>query len=353
GKRVWRSLTFAGKKTDAEKKLTEVMRAKDTGTYVEPNKLTVREFLERWLRDYVATRIPKLSTRASYTARVRKHVIPTLGALPLTKLTPGKIQELYRVKLESGLSSTTVNDVHRVLHRALVYAVKLGLVARNVCDATEPPKRRRPEMATWTPAECLRFLATAQDNRYHPLFATAIYSGLRQGELLGLRWTDVDLDAGTLTVQQTLEKAGTAPRFGTPKTKKSRRTVPIPAEAVIVLRAWKAEQNQERLLRGPAYRDYGLVFTVAGGAPVSRHNLCRRDFATLTARAGVPRVRFHDLRHTSATLLLAANVNPKVVSERLGHSGIGITMDTYSHVTPTMQRDAANVLGRVLGAARG
>ncbi len=161
----------------------------------------------------------------------------------------------------------------------------------------------------------------------------------------------MDLDAGALTVQQTLETAGTIPCFGTPKTAKSRRSVPIPPELVAILRGRIAKQNEERLTLGPDYRDYGLVFTVPGGAPINHQNLSSRDFARLTEAAGVPRIRFHDLRHTSASLLLAANVNPKVVSERLGHSSIGITLDVYSHVLPTMQREAANVLGRILSPA--
>jgi integrase len=206
-------------------------------------------------------------------------------------------------------------------------------------------------MKIWTQAECARFLEVAKDNRYYPLFATALYTGLRQSELLGLRWPDVNFDSATVVVQQTLEKSGLEPRFGTPKTAKSRRTVPLPADLVAILRTWKAAQNTERLVLGPDYRDFGLVFTIAGGGPIQRQNLARRDFARLIAAAGVPKIRFHDLRHSHASLLLAANVNPKIVSERLGHNGIGITLDTYSHVLPTLQREAANTIGAILRPA--
>jgi len=153
-------------------------------------------------------------------------------------------------------------------------------------------------------------------------------------------------------VQQTLERAGRHPRFGTPKTARSRRTVPLPAELVALLRAWKAQQNQERLLLGPAYRDYGLVFPLPDGGPIDYHNLSRRDFARLTAQAGLPRIRFHDLRHAHASLLLGANVHPKVVSERLGHASIGITLDLYSHVAAPLQRDAAATIGRILASGK-
>ncbi|MBX6772229.1 MAG: site-specific integrase [Chloroflexi bacterium] len=160
----------------------------------------------------------------------------------------------------------------------------------------------------------------------------------------------MDREAGSLTVQQTLERAGRHPRFGTPKTARSRRTVPLPAELVALLRAWKAQQNQERLLLGPAYRDYGLVFTLPDGGPIDHHNLSRRDFARLTAQAGLPRIRFHDLRHASATALLAAGTHLKVVSERLGHASISVTGDIYSHVIPTLQREAAATIGRILAS---
>jgi integrase len=313
----------------------------------------VREYLERWLRDYVAIHVEKQSTRDGYARRVKKHLIPALGAVPLAKLAAARLQEFYRAKLESGLSSTSVNDPHRVLHIALESAVKWGLIGRNACDAAEPPKKRHVDLTASTPAECQKFLTTARKtgNRYYPVFAAALFTGMRQGELLVLRWADVDLDRALIMVQQTLEKAGKNPRFGTPKTKRSRRTVPIPSELVSTLRTWKAKQNEERLLLGADYRDYRLVLTIADGAPISHHNLTRRDFTRLIAAAGVPHVRFHDLRHSHASVLLAANVHPKIVSERLGHSSIGITMDLYSHATETLQREAAIVVGRILATA--
>jgi integrase len=348
-----KTTTFRGTKKQADAELAKIVNSIHTGTYVEPKKLTVREFLERWLADYVAIHIEKTLTREGYARRVKNHLIPSLGAVPLAKLTAVRLQEFYRAKLEGGLSPTSVNDLHRVLHVALESAIKWGLVARNVCDAAEPPKKQRPDLIVWTPAECSTFLEAvrASGNRYYPVFAAALFTGMRQGELLGLRWQDVDLDRALISVQQTLETAGTSPRFGMPKTKKSRRTVPIPPELVSILRTWKAKQNEKKLLLGAEYPDYGLVFTIAGGGPISHHNLTRRDFAKLIDLAGVPHVRFHDLRHSHASVLLAANVHPKIVSERLGHSTIGITMDLYSHTTETLQRDAANVVGRLLASA--
>jgi integrase len=351
GKRKWRSVTIRGTKKQAEAELTRLLRDMDTGTFTAPTRITIREFLDKWLTDYVAVHVPKESTREGYARKVRNHILPALGGIVLTKLTAVKVQEFYRAKLDAGLSTTSVNDIHRVLHRALEIAVKGGLVGKNVCDATEPPKKRRVEMQTWTPEECQRFLAVSRESRYHPLLATAIYTGLRQGELLGMRWRDVDLDAEVLVVQQTLEKAGAEPVFGTPKTAKSRRAVPLSPELVLLLRQWRAKQNEERLSLGPLYRDYGLVYTIPGGAPISRHNFGRRDFARLIQAAKVPKIRFHDLRHSFASLLLGANVDLKIVSEMLGHSTIGITADTYGHLRLGVKRQAAHVVERLLTVA--
>lgn len=272
--------------------------------------MTVADFLNRWLRVDVALHVPKTSTREAYTTKVNKHLIPTPGAIPLANLTTAKVQELYRIKIGEGPSTMTVKDIHRALHCALGSAVKWGVVGQNVCDAANPPKRRRLDMKTWTANERQRFLGAATGDRYYPLFATALYTGLRQGELLGLRWTDLDLAAATLTVQQTLEKPGTKPRIGKPKTGKSRRTVPIPAELVAVLRARNAQQNAERLTIGAEYPAHNLVFTLAKGTPIQRQNLGQRDYARIIEAARVPHIRFHDLRHSHASVLLAANVNP-------------------------------------------
>lgn len=353
GKRVWRSTTFHGKKSDAEAKLAELMHAKNTGGYIEPNKITVREFLTDWLRDDVAVNIQKTRTREYYAGMVARHIVPSLGAVILAKLAPSAIEALYREKLDAGLSSTTVAGIHRTLHRALERAVRQRLIGRNPCDAVSVPKKRHIEYTTWTPSESARFLATAKTakNRYHPLFATLIHTGLRIGEALGLRWADVDLDTGVLTVRQTLEEAGTAPRFGTPKTERSRRSVPLDPMLVGVLRTWKATQNEERLLLGADYRDYGLVFTIPGGGPVARHNLIRRDFATLTTQANVPRIRLHDLRHSAASTLLGAGTPLKTVSEMLGHSSITVTADVYGHLAFDAKRTAATTLARILADA--
>jgi len=356
GKKLYKSHALGGTKKQVEKKCTEILGTLDTGSYVEPAKETVGTYLARWLRDYVEPTVTRTSTRRSYHMIVERHLIPSLGHLLLQRLTPPLVQQYYAAQLTGGrvdadgkrtdkpLSRTTVAHHHAVLHAALESAVKWGLVGRNVADAVDPPRIARTEMTTWTPDEARRFLTTAESHRSYPLLLLALTTGLRAGETFGLRWQDVDLDAGTLAVQQTLEKAGPEPRFGTPKTKKSRRVVTLSPRVVAVLRQHKARQNADRLTLGPGWYDFGLVFTVFDGKPLRPGNFRRDVLDPFIHKAGVPRIRLHDLRHSCATLLLGANVHPKIVSERLGHSNIGITMDLYSHATMTMQREAANVI---------
>src|SRR5262245_45351746 len=296
-----------GAKRAADAELAKVVNSINHGRHVEPNRITVREFLERWLRDYVAIHVEKTSTRDGYARRVRRHLIPELGAAPLAKLAAARLQTFRRVKLEKGLSSTTVNDLNRVMHLALESTVKWGLVGRNACGAAEPPKKRHIDLTVWTPAQCQRFLATAResDNRCHPVFAAALFTGMRQGELLGLRWSDVDLGGGAARVQQTLQRAGARPVFGMPKTERSRRRVLLLPELVAALRRIKVAQDEERREAGDAYRDHGLVFAVPDGAPIHASNLQRRRFFPRIEEAGVPKIRFRDLRHSQATLVRA------------------------------------------------
>jgi len=363
GKKLYKSETIRGTKKEAERKRTEVLRALDTGGYVEPEKTTFGEYLVRWLSDYLAPSGRAEWTRRTYTSIIRKHVIPALGCVSLQRLTPAMLQHYYAAKRENGslgnswlqkgasLSATTLAHHHAVIHEALEHAVKEGLVARNVSDAADPPRIKRGEMKTWSTEEAQRFLIATRESRSYALFLAAITTGMREAELLGLRWQDIDLVTGSATIQQTLHRAGATPVFGRPKTERSRRQVALLPEFVSALRSHRIGQLAERLAAGSAYRDYGLVFTVPGGAPISPSNLLKREFLPLIEAAKVPKIRFHDLRHTHATMLLADGANPKVVSERLGHASIGITLDTYSHVLPEMQREVVAGLQKRLFAS--
>jgi integrase len=256
---------------------------------------------------------------------------------------------LYRDRLDAGLSPSTVQRVHAVLHRALKQALRWGLVPRNVSEAADPPKPQRKEIRPLTPEQVRTLLRTAQGDRLGALYALAITTGLRQGELFGLRWEDLDLEAGRLSVRQTLTTPKGGRRLGPPKRSKSRRSVKLTAGAVKALRAHRECQLEEREKLAELWQDHDFVFTTQVGTPLNRHNFFRRCYKPLLEVAGLPRsIRFHDLRHTCATLLLSKNVNPKIVQELLGHANISQTMDTYSHMLPDMQDRAASAMDDIL-----
>ena len=314
-------------------------------------------YLERWLRDYCAVKVsPKTAER--YTQIVRLHLTPTLGHHQLTKLRPLHIQEAYTFWLQGGrrdgeaggLSVTTVLHHHRVLHLALRQAVRWQLLAVNPADAVQPPRKAQREMSALDEDETAKLLEAAVGSDLYAPILVAVTTGLRRGELLALRWQDVDLERGTLSVNQTIEQ--TAERgiaFKEPKTAKSRRLISLGSLTVETLRRHRASQNEARLLLGNSYVDGGLVFPAPAGS-VWNPRTFSSAFYRLTSHSGVPRMRFHDLRHSHATQLLVAGVHVKVVSERLGHSTAGITLDTYSHVLPGIQEEAA---ARIDSAIRG
>lgn len=342
-----RFLTVRGKKSDAERALTAALAERDNGIDVSPGKITVGEYLKRWLRDY-ATHNVALTTMARYSGIVENHLIPALGGMRLRELRPAHIQAAYGRWLEKGLSARSVVQHHRILKEALSHAVKWQFLAHNPCNAVEPPRARRLEMRVLSPEELKRALAAADGSSYGALIHLAAMTGMRQGELLGLRWRDVDLESRVIHVQQTVQwLPGRGFVFGQPKTPRSRRAIALSVESVQRLRVHRQRCLEQRVLVGPGYKDSGLVFTTCVGTPISPTNL-RRGWRGILDAAALDHVRFHDLRHTAATLMLMAGVHPKVVSERLGHATISITLDTYSHVLPDMQRDATEAVERLL-----
>ncbi len=355
GKQRYYRETVHGTKKAAQQRLTELLRELDTGGFVEPSRETFAEYLERWLRDY-AEHAVRPSTLRGYAMMIRRHIAPALGHIPLAKIRPMDLQQYYADALRKGrqdgrgeaLSPQTVLHHHRLIHRALEQAVRWGLVARNVADAVEPPRVSRAEQRTWTPEEARQFLEALKGHRLYALYATAIMTGMRRGELLGLQWDDVNLEAGWLSVRQALLEVEYRPRLMETKSRSSVRRVSIPPELVEILKAHRIAQAKERLAMGPMYEDHGLVFCQPNGRPLHPHNVSARQFPRLCEAAGVPRIRFHDLRHTHATWLLAAGVHPKVVAARLGHSSTNLTLDTYSHVIESVEREAGDVVGRLL-----
>lgn len=345
-----RRVAFYGRtQREVQQKLTAALSEKQTGTYVVPEKISTGEYLLRWLSDYAAAAV-RATTYVGYESAIKRHLVPELGGFELAKLQPMHLQRFYSRKLAEGLAPRTVRYLHVIIHEALKYAVKWGLVGRNVADAVEPPKVRRKEMRALTPAEAARLLAVAKDDRLYALYLLAVTTGMRQGELLGLRWQDLDLERATLSVRQALHRVSGKPVFEGPKTERSRRSIALPASVVAALRRHRTQQAREKLMLGQDYDDHGLVFCQPNGRPFDAKNLVQWRFKPLLRKAGLPDTRFHDLRHTCATLMLAEGVHPKIVSERLGHSTVTLTLDTYSHVLPDMQREAAEKLDALLSS---
>jgi len=344
----WRSVK--GTKKEAEAFLVQLLHERDQGNDIERTRLTVGQYLERWLSNYVAVNTAP-ATVVTYGSFVHRHLLPALGSIPLAKLRPQHIDAYYSRALKDGranggggLSATTVLHHHRVLREALQHAVRLQLIARNPADATEPPRPARHEVSALSQEDAQRLLEAADGTSHGSLVYLAIMTGLRKGELLGLRWQDVDLEGGVLYVRQALQRLGSEGiTFRAPKTRGSGRAVALSPATVRRLRQHRQRQLEARLIAGLAYQDNGLVFATALGTPTDPANL-RRAWGRIVKAAGLDGLRFHDLRHAHATLMLQQGVHPKVVSERLGHSGIRITMDTYSHVMPGLQAAAAEQL---------
>jgi len=322
----------------------------DRGTLVKtPTKLTVGDFLARWLRDYVATNTRPRSYEG-YEVICRVHLVPNLGHIPLKALQPAHLQAFYAEQLkngrkdgkEGGLSARSVLHHHRVLSEALTHAVKWGLVGRNVAEAVDPPRPTRKEMATLDAAGVQRLLEAAQGTPYHAALHLAIYSGMRRSELCGLRWQDVDLALGTASVCQVLHVLRGGRRvFMEPKSAKGRRLIALSPAAVLALRAHRERVEADYAKMEKPLAPSDLVFAWADGSPMLPDTLTH-GYEKIAKRAGIYGVvRLHDLRHTHASLMLRQGVHPKIVQERLGHSTISVTLDTYSHVTPGLQEQAA------------
>lgn len=345
GQRIRKTFT-AATRAEVQAKLNQALRDHALGLPVVVERQTVAQFLHRWLEDSARPAVrPK--TFESYSQLVKLYLAPDLGNIPLAKLTPQHVQKCLNDRLTSGLSARTVQYIHAVLRRALNQALRWGMVSRNVATLVTPPKLRRPEFQSFTREQAQCFLASIQEDRLEALYTVALALGLREGEAFGLRWQDVDLDNGLLCVRQCLTRTKDGPVFGPPKTERSRRTIPLPAVCIAALQRHRARQEQERLLAGSRWQEHGLVFTTTIGTPLDSANVLKRFRAALKA-AGLPPMRFHDLRHSCASLLLAQGVHPRVVMEVLGHSQISLTLDTYSHVYMSVKQEAAAKMDAIL-----
>lgn len=344
-------------KRSAERALTNILAKLDQGLYFIPSKVLLGEFLDEWL---TAVR-PRLreTTFESYSRNLNLHVVPRIGHVRLQALTARRLNTLYGELLDSGrrdgrggLSPRTVRYIHTMLHTALRDAERWGMASRNVASMANPPTLRRGEgqIHAWDARQLATFLASVKSDRLYAAFVLAATSGMRRGELLGLRWSDVDLDAAVITVKRALVTVRHELLFSPPKTAHGRRPIPLDSVTVGALRGHRRLQAEERLAMGADYQDGDLLFARQDGTPLHPEAFAK-VFDRRVSRSALPRIRFHDLRHTYATIALMAGVHPKVVSERLGHSGIAITLDTYSHVLPSLQRGAADVVAEVVFGA--
>lgn len=336
-------------KTRAEvsRKLTEAMGDRDRGLVYDAGKLTVGEYLARWLEDSVKGTVRE-STYERYGYAIRPHINPALGSLKLKNLTTAHVRGFYREKLDAGLAPATVHKLHVILHKALDQSVSDGLIPRNVTQGIKLPRLSSETVNPLSAEEANKLLEAASDDRLEALYVLAIHAGLRLGELLALRWEDADLEREALKVRRTITHTGEGWRIGETKSGKGRK-VRLTRTATMSLRDHRKRQLEELRRLAGLWEENDLIFPNETGGIVNPSNLRNRSFKRIKGRAGVPSdTRFHDLRHTCATLLLGEGVNPKVVSEQLGHASVRITLDTYSHVLPDMQESATAAMEAAL-----
>jgi integrase len=357
GRRITKYATFRGPKRKAQEELTRLLATRNEGSYVDPTKMTVAAYLRHWLEADIDRRVAA-RTAARHRGIVEKNIIPRLGGVPMRKLTAVHVEafeaELQREgwvkqrrapsdgdQLEArGLSAQTVQHVHRTLSQALSHAVRLGVLLKNPAAQVKPPRPERREIRILGKDEIGTLWKAAQGAWLHLPVLVAVTTGLRRGELLGLRWSDLDLKAGTLTVNQSLERLKGKVTFKAPKTKTSRRSITLPAAAVRALQEHRGAQAEERLMLGLGRDPRGLVFIRADGQPLDADSLTKA-FGRLVAETGVTPITFHGLRHTHISHLLIDGVHVKVVSERAGHANVNITLSVYAAYIPSMQADAA------------
>ncbi|MDH5696440.1 MAG: tyrosine-type recombinase/integrase [Dehalococcoidia bacterium] len=347
GKRRRYFETIHRRKSDVQKRLNELLVNLEKGIHTPPGRLTVGEHLHNWLEGYVKTNCSQ-RTLDGYQSIIETHLIPALGHIQLKALYPQAIQSYYG-KASERLSPRTVAKHHRLLSQALKYAVRQGYLGRNPCELVDSPSWKGRAMRTLTPAEVEALFDVAKDSYYYPVYYTAVSSGLRQAELLGLTWRVCDLDYLSISVNQVLYKRRGVCQLKEPKTTHSRRRVAMTPKLALFLREYRAEREWLYQQLGKQLTLDDLVFASPEGKPLDP-GMLSHDFARIAKQAGLNGVRFHDLRHTFASLMFLRGAKPKVISEALGHSSVAFTMDVYSHIIEGMQEDAMVLLDEVLPA---
>lgn len=366
GKRDRKSI-YGATRNEVQQELTRALRAQQLGLPAEPGRLTVGEWLKQWLE----TQKPpatKPKTYAGYEYQSRVHLIPAFGKRPLTKFQPQEIREFMQSRAKAGLSPKTIRHLRATLRAALNVAMHDGLIARNVAALVKPPKLPKRPLHAFTKKQALQFLELTKGHRLEAVFTVALSLGMREGEILGLRWQDVNLDTGRLEISHTLQRIKRPDaekgklELIPPKTDRSARIIALPQVAISALHAHRARQEQERKEAGDRWQDTGMVFTTRIGTMFDQRNMLRAFYAIMATpdptdpepndekkRKLLPQIRFHDLRHSAATLLLAQGVHPRYIMELLGHSTISLTMNTYGHVLEEMKKETARQTDALFG----
>jgi integrase len=354
-KRKQKYYTVKGNKREAEKFLTEKLRELDTGLLIDTKKMKLGEYFDYWLKEYCYNNLT-INTIEGYEQYIEKHIKPILGNIELEKLKPLQLQTFYSEKLEKGklsgkggLSKQTVRSLHRIIHGALAQAVKWQLLSRNVADCVEPPKPQKYEAKFLNDEQTNLLIEKAKKSDIYIPVIIAIFTGMRRGEVLGLNWQNVNFEKKYIRVVQELSCTKQGLKILPPKTKKSIRNIAIPDTLIKILKNHKAKQNENRLLLGQEYQNIDMVCTYPNGKLFYPKRFSAK-FHELLSKNDLPIIRFHDLRHSHASLLVKLGVQPKIISERLGHSNIGITMDLYSHLYEEADREVADAFEELIKA---
>lgn len=353
GKQVQKSITGKTRKEVAQKMQTLAVEV-NQGTYMEPSKMTVEEWLDIWTSEYLSD--VKGSTVDLYTWSAQKYIVPTLGSQKLSVLTAPMIQALYNdlSRHEKPLSAKTIKNIHGILHRALQQAVQIGFIRANPTDACKPPRVTRKEMHPLKDDQVSAFLTAIQDHPHEYIYKVTLFTGLREGEVLGLTWDCIDFDRGTLTVKQQLrreQKKGGQYYFSSPKNGKS-RTLTLAPSVLLLFRLQKLKQNGLRVNAGELWEEHNLVFSNQFGGYLS-YRTVYDCFKRIVKKIGVPETRFHDLRHTYATMAIRAGDDIKTVQENLGHATAAFTLDVYGHVTAGMKQASADRMEQTIRSLGG
>ena len=339
--------TVKGRKNDAQRRLIELLASLDKGVYTTPGKLTIADLINQWMQGYVKTKC-SIRTLDAIQSIAKHHLIPELGHIQLKKLQPSVIQTYYSQACEK-LATRSVHYHHRILKQALKYAVRQGYLGHNPCDLVDPPSPKGKPMRTLTQSEVTDLLIAANGNSHYPIIYMAVSTGLRQAELLALRWRDIDIVSRLISVNRVLYKRRGICQFNEPKTSHSRRRVSMTSKLAEFLAGYRLERERLYHQIGKTINLDDLVFANHEGKPIDP-GVLSHNFGKVAKKAGLQGVRFHDLRHTFASLMLLSGAKPKVISEALGHASVAFTMDVYSHIIEGMQSEAMALLDEVLPA---